>query len=146
LLKISVKNRMLLAKLAVAKTVKKLLAVYGFRCFIAVLLWICHWNASKTRYTCSKYLRTKIHFVTVLPTTPMLLKMSFPFKIFHETRVYIFLLIIIFHSFRLFHFPWYIHGKNVHYYESLQYVIFSIRLLFPPSQVLIITPKTSIYV
>jgi len=65
---------MLLAKIVVAKTVKKLLAIYGFRWFIAVLLRICHWNASKTTFTCSKYeyLRTKIYFITVFPTTSVL--------------------------------------------------------------------------
>ena len=80
LLKINVKNRMLLARLAVAKTVKKFLAIHGFRWFSAVLLCICHWNAFKTKYTCSMCLRTQIHFITVLPTMPMLPKMSFPFR------------------------------------------------------------------
>jgi hypothetical protein len=79
---------MLLAKLAVAKPVNKLLAVYGFRWFIAVLLLICHWKASKTRFTCSMYLHTKIHFIISLLTTFNVPEMSFPFKTFNETRIY----------------------------------------------------------
>jgi len=71
--------------------------------------------------------------MNVLPTTPMLPNMSFLSKTFNQTRVYMFLIPITFYSFRLLHIPWHIHCKNIHYYESLQYVILSIRLLFPPS-------------
>jgi hypothetical protein len=78
---------MLLAKLAVAKTVNKLLAVYGFRWFIALLLLISHWKAPNTKFTRSMYLRTKIHFIIVLLTTFHVPKMYFPFKILKETRV-----------------------------------------------------------